>query len=171
MTEAITSCETAVALWRDLGEPLREGDALRRLSRYHWMCSNNDGAERAARESLDVLENLPAGPELAMAYAAQAQLGMLLDEAERTMVWGERAIALARDIGCTASAGERAEQRGQPQARTRRSHWESNCCSRVCNWRATQTSRTKWRARSTTSRHRGLACMTMSAVAATSRTA
>jgi DNA-binding CsgD family transcriptional regulator/tetratricopeptide (TPR) repeat protein len=101
--DAIASCETAVALWRDLSEPLREGDALRRLSRYHWMCSNNDGAERAARESLDVLQNLPAGPELAMAYAAQAQLGMLLDEAERTMLWGERAIALAREIGCNAA--------------------------------------------------------------------
>ena len=100
VTEAITSCETAIALWHDLGEPLREGDALRRLSRYHWMCSNNDGSERAARESLDVLENLPAGPELAMAYAAQAQLGMFLEEDERTMLWGERAIALAREIGC-----------------------------------------------------------------------
>jgi DNA-binding CsgD family transcriptional regulator len=101
--DAITSCESAVALWRDLSEPLREGDALRRLSRYRWMCSNNDGAERAARESLDVLENLPAGSELAMAYAAQAQLGMLLDDAERTVLWGERAIALAREVGCIAA--------------------------------------------------------------------
>jgi DNA-binding CsgD family transcriptional regulator/tetratricopeptide (TPR) repeat protein len=98
--DAIASCETAVTLWSELGERLREGDALRRVSRYHWMCSNNDGAERAARESLEVLEDLPAGPELAMAYAAQAQLGMLLDDAERTMLWGERAIALARETDC-----------------------------------------------------------------------
>ena len=100
VTEAIASSEAAVALWRDLDEPLRQGDALRRLSRYHWMCSNTDAAERAVRELLDVLQGQPVGPELAMAYAAQAQLGMLLDEAERTMVWGERAIALAREIGC-----------------------------------------------------------------------
>ncbi len=51
--------------------------------------------------ALDVLEPLGPGPELAMAYSNLAQLRMLDHDLEGTLQWGNRAIALAEELGET----------------------------------------------------------------------
>ncbi|MGE5729976.1 MAG: LuxR C-terminal-related transcriptional regulator, partial [Gemmatimonas sp.] len=89
----------ALALWRQLHDRLREGDALRWLSRLWWFRGVRAEAERYAAESIAVLEQLPPGRELATAYGNRAQLAMLAADAHGAIEWGERAIAIARPLG------------------------------------------------------------------------
>ena len=96
---AIAARQSALAIWRTLGERLREGDALRVLSRLHWFAGDNAEAERYAKEALAVLEPLGPGRELAWAFSNCAQLYMLADRDDEALAWGERARALAVAFG------------------------------------------------------------------------
>ncbi len=99
--EAIAARQAALDIWRTLGDPLKQGESLRWLSRFYWFEGRGVDAEDAATTALDVLETLPPGPELAMAYSNRAHLRMLAQDLEGTLLWGERAIALAERLGET----------------------------------------------------------------------
>ncbi|MFN8540471.1 MAG: LuxR C-terminal-related transcriptional regulator [Thermomicrobiales bacterium] len=99
LAESIEARRAALATWREVGDQLKVGDNLRWLSRVYWFTGRNAEAEAAAREALAVLEQLPPGPEFAMACSNQAQLRMLADDTEEAIAWGERAIALALELG------------------------------------------------------------------------
>jgi DNA-binding CsgD family transcriptional regulator len=101
--EAIAARQAALDIWRTLGDPLKEGESLRWLSRVFCYWFQGDGAETkaAATAALEVLETLQPGPELAMAYSNLAQLRMLDHDLEGTLLWGDRAIALAERLGDT----------------------------------------------------------------------
>lgn len=99
--EAITARLEALDLWRKLGDQLKEGECLRWLSRLYWFQGQSLEAEEAAVAALQVLEPLPPGPELAMAYSNLSQLRMLGDDTAGALFWGERAIALAEQLGET----------------------------------------------------------------------
>ena len=99
--EAIASRQEALAIWRSLGDPLKEGENLRWLSRLYWYDGHGAEAETAATAALEVLEPLAPGPQLAMAYSNLAQLRMLSDDLDGTLHWGSRAIALAEQLGET----------------------------------------------------------------------
>src|SRR5215218_1027709 len=96
--EAVAARLEALAIWRTLGDRLKEGNSLRWLSHLYWL--KEDAAE-AATAALEVLEPLPPGPELAMAYSNLAQLRMLDHDLEGTLRWGNWAIALAEELGET----------------------------------------------------------------------
>jgi tetratricopeptide (TPR) repeat protein len=96
--EAIATRLEALDIWRALGDRLKEGENLRWLSHLHWL---DREATEAATAALEVLEPLPPGPELAMAYSNLAQLRMLDLDLEETLRWGNRAIALAEELGET----------------------------------------------------------------------
>ena len=89
----------ALALRRELGDPLATGATLRWLSRIHWLAGDRDGAEHAGEEAVEQLEAFPASRELAMALSNRSQLAMLAQRDEEALRWGERAIALARTLG------------------------------------------------------------------------
>jgi DNA-binding CsgD family transcriptional regulator len=99
--DAIAAREASLALWRSLDDRAREGDALRWLSRLHWFNANRAAADAYAAEAVTVLESLPPGRELAMAYSNLAQLHMLADEPEAAILWGRKAIALASSVADT----------------------------------------------------------------------
>ncbi|MEZ4565364.1 MAG: AAA family ATPase [Thermomicrobiales bacterium] len=99
--EAIAARREALRIWRSLGDPLKEGDNLRWLSRLFWYAGLGAEAEEAANAALAVLEPLPPGPELAMAYSHLAQMRMLADDLDGTLQWGQRAIELAERLGET----------------------------------------------------------------------
>jgi DNA-binding CsgD family transcriptional regulator len=101
LDDAIAAAEAALELQREAGSRLKEGDLLRWLSRLSWFTGRNDAAERFGREALSVLSELPAGRELAWAYSNQSQLRMLAGDTDEAIDWGERAIALAEDLGET----------------------------------------------------------------------
>jgi DNA-binding CsgD family transcriptional regulator len=99
--EAIAARQAALDIWRSLGDPLKEGESLRWLSRFYWLEGYGVETEAAATDALAVLETLPPGPELAMAYSTLAQMRMLDHDLEGTLRWGNRAIALAEQLGET----------------------------------------------------------------------
>jgi DNA-binding CsgD family transcriptional regulator/tetratricopeptide (TPR) repeat protein len=99
--EALEARQSALEWYRALGDRLKEGDARRWLSRLFWFQGANTRAERAAREAVELLEALPAGRELAMAYSNLAQLDMLAWNMASAEAWGRRAIELAERLGET----------------------------------------------------------------------
>ena len=99
LVEALAARQAALADWRQAGDRLKEGENLRWLSRMLWYAGQNAEAERAGLAALAVLESLPPGAQLAMAYSNQAQLRMLAHDLDEAVAWGERAIALAEALG------------------------------------------------------------------------
>jgi DNA-binding CsgD family transcriptional regulator len=97
--EAIAARKEALAERRALGDRLREGDDQRWLSRLSWFAGDADAADVAGRLAIELLEPLPVGRELAMAYSNMSQLRMLASDFEGTHFWGEQAIALAERLG------------------------------------------------------------------------
>jgi DNA-binding CsgD family transcriptional regulator len=96
--DAVQPCEAALALWKTLQRQEWVGRELRRLSRLNWFLSRNAEAERYGLASVELLETLPVGRELAMAYANMANLRMVESDTAQTALWGERAIKLAERL-------------------------------------------------------------------------
>jgi DNA-binding CsgD family transcriptional regulator len=99
--EAIAARLAALDIWRSQGDPLKEGENLRWLSRIYWFQGRGAETEEAASAALEVLEPLPPGRELAMAYSNLAQLRMLDYDLAGTLYWGNRAFSLAEQLGET----------------------------------------------------------------------
>ena len=96
--EAVSARKAAVDLREAAGAREKLGEALRWLSRLHWWDGNRREAEAAAARAIAVLEPLPPGHQLAMAYSNQAQLDMLANRSEAAMGWAAQAIELARRL-------------------------------------------------------------------------
>jgi DNA-binding CsgD family transcriptional regulator len=101
VAEAIGAREASLALWQSIGSRSKEGDCLRWLSRLSWFNGQTAAAESYAMAAVEVLEPLPPGRELAMAYSNRAQLHMLAEEAAPALAWGHKALALATAVGET----------------------------------------------------------------------
>ena len=89
----------AIAIWRELGRIDKVAHNLRWLSRLHWRRGEGEQAEHFANEAVREVENLPPGPELAMAYSTRSQLHMLHYRFDDAIDWGLRAISLADQLG------------------------------------------------------------------------
>ena len=96
---AINSRVAAIAIWRNVGDSLREGNALARLSSPYVAAGMNAEAEDVSRAAIDVLECLPASPELGVAYAFQSYMRMLGRDNADGVVWGEKALEVAERFG------------------------------------------------------------------------
>jgi DNA-binding CsgD family transcriptional regulator/tetratricopeptide (TPR) repeat protein len=96
--EAVTARQVAVELREAADDPEKLGETLRWLSRLHWWDGSRQAAEAASARAIAVLEPLPPGHQLAMAYSNQAQLDMLANRIESAMGWATRAIELARRL-------------------------------------------------------------------------
>lgn len=92
---AFQTRQQAAAIWKNLQRIEKEGDNLRWLSRLAWFSGKRKDAEQYAQAAVEILEKLPPGPELAMAYSNKSQLHMLKEETSPGRDWGERAIKLA----------------------------------------------------------------------------
>ncbi|MBO3745012.1 AAA family ATPase [Streptosporangiaceae bacterium NEAU-GS5] len=99
--DAADACERALALWREAGDRLREGDSLRRLSRSLWNLCRGDEAVAAAHAAIAVLEPLGPTLELAWAYATLANRWMLCSEHEKATEFALRAQAIAAQTGAS----------------------------------------------------------------------
>ncbi len=96
---AIDARRRALDEHRRSGDRLREGETHRWLSRLAWFEGDNVTAGKEAELAVELLEPLPPGRELAMAYSNVAQLAMLADDHSGAVVWGGRAIELAERLG------------------------------------------------------------------------
>jgi tetratricopeptide (TPR) repeat protein len=66
--EAIDALRRAAACYRALGDRLKEGETLSRLGMILWCPGRGEEARRTVREAVELLEQLPPGRELALAY-------------------------------------------------------------------------------------------------------
>ena len=127
MADASVAREKALAVWRSLGLRRKEGDALRWLSRLSLFNGRKVAAEGYASEAVTVLEQLPAGRELAMAYSNCSQLQMLAENVvaiARVGTQGARArhpSGRDRDRGACPHQHRHSQAGGRRSCRTRRS--------------------------------------------------
>jgi DNA-binding CsgD family transcriptional regulator len=96
--EALEARRQALALRELAGDPERIGENLRWVSRLSWWRGYTAQALVAGERAVAVLESIPPGPQLAMAYSNLSQLHMLAGD-DGAIGWGERAIDLARHFG------------------------------------------------------------------------
>jgi DNA-binding CsgD family transcriptional regulator len=96
--DAIDARRQALVEHHGRGDRLREGDTRRWLSRLAWFLADSDAAEREGRAAVELLETLPPGAELAMAYSHMADLRMLASDVASACEWGRRAIELAERL-------------------------------------------------------------------------
>jgi class 3 adenylate cyclase/tetratricopeptide (TPR) repeat protein len=96
--DAARALEEAIAAFRSQGRELEAAQAMTTLANVLSLMGDPKSREVAA-QSVAVLEALPPGPDLIAACAEMARLEMLGGSSQEAIVWAERAIALARDIG------------------------------------------------------------------------
>ena len=96
---AVAAQREALACRERTGDELAAGDATRALSRLLFFAGQTDEGERLAAAAVQRLERLPPGHELAMAYANVSQRRMVVEDNAAAIEWGERALALARQLG------------------------------------------------------------------------
>jgi DNA-binding CsgD family transcriptional regulator/tetratricopeptide (TPR) repeat protein len=97
--DAVNARADALAIRRRLGDRLREGDSLRWHARLLWTVGRAAEAEHAALAAVDLLEELPPGRELAMAYCGLAGFRLIADENDEAIAWGGKAAELAERLG------------------------------------------------------------------------
>jgi DNA-binding CsgD family transcriptional regulator len=104
--EGIGALEQALERCRALGDPLKEGDVLRRLSEFFWCPGRTSEAERCAREAVAMLERLPPSRELGLAYANLAYNSLFAARDREAITWGQRALELGERLQDTEIAVE-----------------------------------------------------------------
>jgi DNA-binding CsgD family transcriptional regulator len=92
--DAMVSRRLSLALHRELGDRLAEGLDLRELARIEWYRGAPLAGRPYAQAAIEVLEQVDAPRELAMAYATMAQLHLLGPTSTLAFDWGLKALAL-----------------------------------------------------------------------------
>jgi DNA-binding CsgD family transcriptional regulator/tetratricopeptide (TPR) repeat protein/energy-coupling factor transporter ATP-binding protein EcfA2 len=96
---AVQAQESAVRLYRELGDPRALGIGLRWLSRISWWSGERRPAEAAAAEATAILEDAGDDSALAFALSNQSQLYVLAGRNAESIVVGDRAVTMARENG------------------------------------------------------------------------
>ncbi len=99
--DAVEARERALALWRQEGDQLREGETLRWLACALNAASRGSEGHAAAAAAIALLEPLGPGPELASAYSSLASLRMVNQEHAEAIGLAHRAVAIAGPLGRT----------------------------------------------------------------------
>ncbi|WP_239159817.1 ATP-binding protein [Virgisporangium ochraceum] len=92
---AVETLEQAIALRHAIGDRRGEGAALSQLSRRLWCAARTDDADVAARAGMRLLEGLPPGRELALAYGIEAAGHLNAERLDEAVEWADRALELA----------------------------------------------------------------------------
>ena len=99
--EAVGAHGRALALWRDVGDRLREGNTLRWLAYSLCSLSRGEAAVAAAQDAIALLEPLGPTAELAWAYANLAAMWMVRGANGDAIALARRAQAIAWPLGLT----------------------------------------------------------------------
>jgi DNA-binding CsgD family transcriptional regulator/tetratricopeptide (TPR) repeat protein len=96
--DAIDAVEEALGVYRATSNRLKEGELLSLLSQLQMCPASSVEAEPAGRRAVQVLEEFPPGPALAMAYANLAAIRMNMEDSPGTAKWAGRAIEVAERL-------------------------------------------------------------------------
>jgi DNA-binding CsgD family transcriptional regulator/tetratricopeptide (TPR) repeat protein len=95
---AVEALLEAVLCYRSHGDSLREGETLATLANILWCPGRGEEARRIALEAVELLEQVPAGRELAGAYATLAFLRGQVADRDGERRWARKAFALAESL-------------------------------------------------------------------------
>src|SRR6476620_2709450 len=96
--EAIIYTEKSLHLWKEKNDKEKISNSLRFLSRLWWFEGNRKNAENFAEQAIEVLKNQPSSKIMGMSYSNMSQLKMLSDQSGECISWGEKAIAIAKEM-------------------------------------------------------------------------
>jgi DNA-binding CsgD family transcriptional regulator len=96
--EAIIYQERSLKILKEKNDPERIGNCLWFLSRLWWFDGNRKHAEKYAGEAIAVLADQAPSRVKAMAFSNMSQLNMLAGQTVECISWGEKAIAMAREL-------------------------------------------------------------------------
>jgi DNA-binding CsgD family transcriptional regulator/tetratricopeptide (TPR) repeat protein len=115
---AVDTGEQALALWRQAGDRLREGDTLRNLSFALQHLGRGPDSVTAAEAAVRVLEPLGPVTELAHAYSRLASTRMCFSEHPAAIELAVRAQAIAEPLGALDVLSDALSVQGCSVART-----------------------------------------------------
>jgi tetratricopeptide (TPR) repeat protein len=110
--------EQALALWREAGDLMREGDALGNLSRALHPLGRGPDSVAMAEAAVTLLEPHGTSTELARAYACLATVRMLNSEYQAAIDLAVRAQAIAEPLGALDALSDALNTRGCSVAET-----------------------------------------------------
>jgi DNA-binding CsgD family transcriptional regulator/tetratricopeptide (TPR) repeat protein len=113
--EAIEAQRAALECYRKLGDRRREGDSLRALSEMLWCPGRVAESQRAGREAVAILEELPPGRELALAYGNLPIFVEDFASSRRALELAERLEDTQIIVRTLASLGFGESLRGMPE--------------------------------------------------------
>ncbi|MFO7571382.1 MAG: LuxR C-terminal-related transcriptional regulator [Gaiellaceae bacterium] len=96
--EAIDALRRAAVCHRELGDRIREGEALARLSNILWCPGRGQEARDVGVEAVATLEELPPGRELAWAYSNLSFLRRMAGDDDGARRWAARGLELAERV-------------------------------------------------------------------------
>lgn len=96
--EAIMYSGKALTIWKEKNDIEKASHSLRLLSRLWWYDGNRKNAEAFALQAIEVLWMRPPSRAGAMALSNMSQLKMHSYEFNECIKWGERAIAVAKEL-------------------------------------------------------------------------
>jgi DNA-binding CsgD family transcriptional regulator/tetratricopeptide (TPR) repeat protein len=97
--DSLETRESALELWRAVGDEVREGDGLRRLSFAFWRLCRGAEAIAAMGDAVALLEPHGMSEELARALAGTASLHMEGGDLDLVVSTAARALAMAEQLG------------------------------------------------------------------------
>ncbi len=112
---ARAASDEALVRYQAIGHTLREGFALGFRSLIEWFADRHGEAVEYGRRSIELLEVLPPGPELACAYANQAHIALISRRVSEAISLGTRAAELAARLGETATEANALNSVGSAQ--------------------------------------------------------
>ncbi len=93
--DAVNALLEAIACYRNCGERAKEGETLATLANILWCPGRGEEARRTAYEAVELLEQLPPGRELAVAYVTLAFLLGRAGDRRGERRWAQRGLQLA----------------------------------------------------------------------------
>ena len=100
LDDAMQAAKRALVLREQQADPTGVGHNLRWISWLAWLAGRREEMDQRLGAALEVLEDQPPGPDLAMACAALAvRIGLYGGRREDAERIAQRAVALARDSG------------------------------------------------------------------------
>jgi DNA-binding SARP family transcriptional activator/predicted ATPase len=97
--KALDTLQASYDLSTRIGDNQGAGASQRLLGRVYWESGQADKAEHCYRQALSILEQDPQSDELAWALAGMCNYHMHLGNYDESIKIGERALALARQLG------------------------------------------------------------------------
>jgi DNA-binding CsgD family transcriptional regulator len=119
--EAIIYTGKSLNLWNEKNDIEKIGNCMRFLSRFWWFDGNRKNAESFGEQAIEVLDSQPSSRTKAMAFSNMSQLKMLSEQSVECIFWGEKAIAIARELDDEETLSHALNNVGSVQMRTQSS--------------------------------------------------